>query len=106
MCQLLVKMNNFEFCPEKDLGLVTEKSNVGIRISIAKMPYTPISGKTDNFDFFDINLPKNRFWCRNFNNLNLSPDSKSALPRYHVCQFPVKTDNFHFFGPNFPKIGN
>ena len=26
-----------------------------------------------------------------------SPDSESALPRYHVCQFSVKTDNFDFF---------
>ena len=59
------------------------------------------SAKLDNFDFFGPNLPKNEFWGRNFK--NLSPDSESALPRYHVYQFSVKTDNFDFFGPNLPK---
>ena len=58
-------------------------------------------GKTDNFDFLGLNLPKNEFWGRNFK--NLSPDSESALPRYDVCQFSVKTDNFDFYGPNLPK---
>ena len=55
----------------------------------------------DNFDFFGPTLPKNRFWGQNFK--NLSSDSESALPRYHVYQFSVKTDNFDFFGPNLPK---
>ena len=32
-------------------------------------------------------------------------DSKSALPRCHVCQFSVKVNNFDFFGPSFPKLG-
>ena len=59
------------------------------------------SRKTDNFDFFGPNLPKNGFWGRD--SKNLSPDSESALPRYHVYQFPVKTDNFDFFGTNLPK---
>ena len=48
----------------------------------------------------DVNV-KIQFWGRNFK--NLSPDSESALPRYHVCQFSVKTENFDFFGPNLPK---
>ena len=59
------------------------------------------SDKTDNFEFLGPNLPKNGFWGRNFK--NLSPDSESALPRYHVCQFSVKTENFDFFGPNLPE---
>ena len=33
------------------------------------------------------------------------PDSESALPRYHVYQFPVRTDNFDIFDPNLPKSG-
>ena len=61
----------------------------------------PISGKTDNFDFFDPNSPKDGFWGRNFEKLN--PDTESAPPRYHVWQFSGKTDNFDFFGPNLPK---
>ena len=62
------------------------------------------SGKTDNFDFFGLNLPKNRFWGRNFK--NLSPDLESAPPRYHVCQFSAKMDNFEFFGLNLEKLPN
>ena len=46
-------------------------------------------------------MPKNEFWGQNFK--NRSPDSESALPRYHACQFSVKTDNFDFFCPNLPK---
>ena len=68
---------------------------------MAMMPCVPISGKTDNFDFFDTNLPKNGFWGWNFN--NVSTASGSALPWYHVRQFSVKTDNFDFFGSNLPK---
>ena len=56
----------------------------------------PFSGKTDNFEFFDPNLPKNWFWGWNFK--NLSADSRSAPSRDHVCQFSVKMDNFEFFG--------
>ena len=61
------------------------------------------SSKTDNFDFFGPNLPKNGLCGRNFE--NLSPELESAPPRYHVCQFSGKTDNFDFFGPNLPKKG-
>ena len=42
-----------------------------------------------------------RFGGRNLKNLN--PDSESAPPRYHVCQFPGKTNNYDFFGLNLPK---
>ena len=59
--------------------------------------------KTDNFEFFDQNLPKNEFWGRNFKNLSL--DSESASLRYCVHQFSDKTGNFEFLGPNLPKNG-
>ena len=59
------------------------------------------SGKTENFGFFNPNLPINDMWGQNFK--NRSPDSESALPRYQVCQFSVKTNSFDFFGPNLPK---
>ena len=52
-------------------------------------------------DFFDPNLPKNEFWGWNFK--NLSPNSESALPRYHVCQFSVKRVKFDFLGSYLPK---
>ena len=62
------------------------------------------SDKKDNFVFLAPNLPKNRFWGRNFKNLGL--DSKSAPPRYHVSQFSVKVDNFEFFNLNLGKLLN
>ena len=62
------------------------------------------SGKTNNFDFFDPNLPKNGFWGRN--SKNLSADSISAPPRDHVFQFSVKMDNFEFLGLNLEKLSN
>ena len=61
------------------------------------------SGKTDNFDFFGPNSPKNEFWGRIFEILSL--DSESAPPIYHDCQFSGKTNNFEFFSPNLPKNG-
>ena len=60
------------------------------------------SGKTDNFNYFSSNLPKNEFWDRNFK--NLSPDSESAPPRFLTWQFSVKTDNFEVFGLNLGKL--
>ena len=43
------------------------------------------SGKTNNFDFFDPNLPKNEFLGRNFKNLSL--DSESAPPDTMCANF-------------------
>ena len=57
-----------------------------------------------NFDFFTPNLPRKEFWGRNFK--NLSTDSESAPPRYHVSQFSVKTDYLEFFGLNLGKWPN
>ena len=62
------------------------------------------SGETNNFDFFNPNLPKNGFWGRNFK--NLSADSGLLPPRDHVCQFSVKIDDFDFFGLNLGKLPN
>ena len=49
-------------------------------------------------------MPKNKFWGRSLK--NLSRDSESAPPRYHVCQFSFKTDSFEFFGLNLGKLPN
>ena len=62
------------------------------------------SGKTNKFDFFVPNLPRNGFWGHNFKNLSL--DSESAPPIYHVCQFLFKMDNFEFFGQSLGKLPN
>ena len=44
----------------------------------------------------------NGFFVSNFKNVSL--DSESAPPRYHVSQFSVKIDNFEFFQPKFGEI--
>ena len=62
------------------------------------------SDKTDNFVFLGPNLPKTGSWGQNFKNLSL--DSKSAPPRYHVSQFSVKMDNFEFFDQHLGKLPN
>ena len=69
-----------------------------------RYPVCQFSGKMDNFDFFDRNLPKNGFWGWNFK--NLSADSRSAPPRDHVYQFSVKMDNFESFDLNLGKLPN
>ena len=61
------------------------------------------SDKTNNFDFFGPNLPKNEFWSQNFKNLSLDLESSSV--RYLVYQFLDKTNNFEFLDPNLPKNG-
>ena len=62
------------------------------------------SGKTDNFDFFGLNLPKKEFRGPNFK--ILSVDSEPAPPLYHECQFLGKTNIFEFFGLNLGKLPN
>ena len=48
---------SIQICPKKDLGLETEKSNVGTKINIGET-LSQFSAKLDNFDFFGTNLPK------------------------------------------------
>ena len=85
-----------QICPKMDLGLEIQKTNVGIRISIIKLPCVPVFRKKGQLWHFRPNLPKNRFWGRNFKNLSLDWDV--SPPIYHECQFSVKMDNFWFFG--------
>ena len=44
-----------------DLGFEIQKNNVGTRINNLEITSVPISGKTNNFEFFGPNLPKNGF---------------------------------------------
>ena len=52
--------------------------------------------------FFDPDLPKNGFWGWNFE--NLTSDSESGPPRFHVCRFSGKMDSFHFLVQPYPKM--
>ena len=80
-------------------NIMLEKESASSRYNMCQF-----SGKRNNFEFFDPNLPKNEFWGRNFKFLSL--DSESAPPRYHACQFPVKLDNFELFELNLGKLPN
>ena len=87
--------------PKSKLGF---EANVGIRISILEIPCVPMFRQNRQLWLFRLNLPKNGFCGRNFNNLSL--DSASKPPIYHVCQFSVKMDNFWFPGINLGKLPN
>ena len=95
MYQFLDKKFLAQICPKRKLGFQIQKTNVGIRISILEIPCVPIFRQNGQFDILSPNLPKNGFWGRNFKNLSL--DSESTPPRYHLCQFSVKMDNVYFF---------
>ena len=60
------------------------------------------SSRKENFDYFDLNLPKNGFCGQNFKNLSL--DSESVPPIYHMFHFSVRIGNFKIFGINFAKL--
>ena len=79
--------------PKMDLRSEIQKTSVGIRISIVNMPCVPVfreKGTTLTFSTqicskmdFGVEISK-----------NLSLDSESTPPVYHVCRFLVKMDNF------------
>ena len=50
-----------QICPKRKLRFEIQKTNIGIRISILRYHVYQFSGKTDNFDFLDPNLPKMDF---------------------------------------------
>ena len=76
-----------KFVQKMDLGLKFEKTNIEIRINIFEILCVYVlacqfSGKTNSFDFFSPNLPKNGFrignsenYCRNNN----------QHPQYTMC---------------------
>ena len=51
-----------------ELGLEIQKTTVRIKISFLKILSVQICGKTDNFEFFDPNLPENGFSFENSEN--------------------------------------
>ena len=78
MCQFSGKTNNLTFlaqiCPEMDLGLEIQKTNVGRRIIILKIPCVPVSGKTENFDFSGLNLGKLLNYVQYFGSNNIEAE--------------------------------
>ena len=93
-----------KFAQKWILGSEYQKTHVGIKTSILEIPCVPIFRQNRQLVFLGPNLPKTRSWGQNFKNLSL--DSKSAPPRYHVSQFSVKMDNFEFFDQNLGKLPN
>ena len=62
----------------------------------------PFSGKTDNFAFFDPNLPKNELWGRNFK--NPSPGSGNLQFQDTMCvNFRLKQITLTFLAQICPK---
>ena len=83
-----------------DFGLEFQKSKAGFGISINEIQQ--FSGKTHNFEFLGLNLPKTGFWGRNLKNGSL--DLELTTLRYYVQKFPEKKDNFEFLCLNLPKL--
>ena len=90
-----------KFAHKWTLGLKFQKSKSGFEISILEMLCAPIFRQNGQLWNFRPRLVQKLILGSEFQ--KRSPDSESALPRYHVCQFSVKMDNSDFFGPNFPK---
>ena len=63
---------------------------------------TSFQTKRTTLNFWFQNLPKNRFWGRNFKYLSL--DSEPTPPIFHVDQFSVKVGKFWFFVLNLGKL--
>ena len=77
--------------PKMDFGLESQEINVGIRISVLEIPCVPIFMQSGQLWFFWPKFVLNGFYGQNFK--NISPDSESEPPRYHLCQFSVKMNN-------------
>ena len=87
-----------------DLDFEIQKTNVRIRISILEIPCVPIFRQNKQFWFFWSKFAQKQILGWDFKNLSL--DSESAPPRYHVWQPSVKMDKFAFFGLNLDKLPN
>ena len=84
-----------------DLGFEIQKTNVGIRISIPKIPCVLIFKQNEQLWLFGHKFAQSWSGGRNFKILSL--ESESAPPRYHMCQFSVKMDNFEFLSLKVPN---
>ena len=91
-----------KFAQKWILGSEFWKTKCGCRISSSKIPCVPISKQNKQLRLFWPKFAQKNWFCgQNFK--NLSPESESVSPRYHLGQFSDKTDNFNFLSPNWPK---
>ena len=88
-------MDNFDFFGPNLPKNGFRFKNVGVRIDIVEIPCVSIFRKNGQLTFLAQMCSK-----MGWNFKNLSPDSESAPPRYHVDQFSVNMDHFEFFGLN------
>ena len=101
VCQFSGKTNSFDFFSPNLLKNGFRVGNVGIRISIVKMPYVKVFRKKWTILTFSTQIcPIMDFGVG---------ISKSG---FGICTFKipcmsisVKMNNFDFFGPNLPKKG-
>ena len=90
----------------QDLGLKFEKTNIEMRINIFEIlcVYVRVcqfSGKTNSFDFFSPNLPKNGFRVGNSENYWRN---KNQHPQYTMCaNFQSKYTTLNFLAQICPK---
>ena len=92
-----------QICPKKDSGSEIQETNVGIRISIFKMPCVPVFRKNGQLWLFRPKFAQKWILGSEFKNLIL--DSKSASLRCYVYQSSDIRFNFQFLEPNLLKNG-
>ena len=63
-----------QICPEMDLGLKIQKTNVGRRVIILKISCVPVSGKTEHFYFSGLNLGKLPNYIQYFGSNNIEAE--------------------------------
>ena len=87
-----------------DFGSKFQKINVGLRINVLEIPCVRIFRENGQMWLFGPKFAQKWILGQNFKNLSL--DSESGSPRYHVSLFSVKMDKFEFFGVNLGKYPN
>ena len=91
-----------------DIAFKIQKTNLGIRIRILKIPSVPIFKQNGQIWPFWPRFGQKWIFSSKLRKQMLKQESASS--RYHVCQLLDKTNNFDFFGPNLPKkefkVGN
>ena len=93
-----------KFAQKWILGSEFQKSKSGFGIGILEILCAPIFRQNGQLWIFGSKFAQNGFWGLNFKNLSL--DSESVHPRYHLSQLSVKMDNFKFFDLNLGKLPN
>ena len=91
-----------QICPKKYFSLEIQKSKVWIRINILEIPFVPIFSQKRGLWLLRPKFAQKWILRSEFKNLSL--DSESVPPLYHVFQISVKMENLKSFGVNFVKL--